>query len=87
MQMNPTVLNAGHPATKLCREDTEKRVQRDATTHSACALEVVFTAYNVELERVEEFKYLRRLVLMNDSNMRAVRANLKKARKCWKMIS
>jgi hypothetical protein len=33
------------------------------------------------------FKYLGRLLAMDVNNMPAVRANLKKARKCWKMFS
>ena len=87
MQTNPTVLNAGHPATKLCREGTERKVQRDAAANSARALDVTFTAYDVELERVEVFKYLGRLVAMDDNDVQAVRSNIKKARKCWKMLS
>ena len=49
--------------------------------------EVKFTAYDDELERVEVFKYLGRLLAMDDVDMQAVRANLKKARKSWRMLS
>ncbi|EJK70137.1 hypothetical protein THAOC_08530 [Thalassiosira oceanica] len=39
-----------------------------------------FTAYGETLERVEAFKYLGRLMAMDDNDMHAVRHNLKKAR-------
>ncbi|EJK72322.1 hypothetical protein THAOC_06156, partial [Thalassiosira oceanica] len=39
-----------------------------------------FTAYGETLERVEVFKYLGRLMAMDDNDMHAVRHNLKKAR-------
>ena len=87
IQTNPMAVNAGHPATALCREGTRRRSQREAVVNSARALDIVFTAYNVKLERVEVFKYLGRLATMDASDTRAVRANIKKARKCWKMIS
>ena len=38
-------------------------------------------------ERVEVFKYLGRLLSMDDNDAQAVQTNLKKARKCWKMLS
>ena len=47
--------------------------------NSARALDVTFTAYGVELDRVEVFKYLGRLLGMDDNDLQAVRANLKKA--------
>jgi hypothetical protein len=87
MQTSPAALSANHAATKLCREGREKKVQREAAADAARALNVVFTAYDVELERVEVFKYLGRLLAMDDNDVQAIRANLKKARKCWKMLS
>ena len=60
---------------------------REAAADAARALNVVFTAYDVELERVEVFKYLGRLLAMDDNDVKAIRANLKKACKCWKMLS
>ena len=79
MQTNPTVLNARHPSTKLCRAGTERRVQRDAVVNS---VDVTFTAYYVKLERVEVFKYLSHLIVMDDNDARAVWSNIKKAHKC-----
>lgn len=50
------------------------------------ALDVGFTAYGEPLERVEVFKYLGRLLSMDDTDTQAIRANLAKARKAWKMF-
>ena len=54
---------------------------------SVRALDVVFTAYGEDLERVEVFKYLGRLMAMDDNDLPAVRSNIKKARSCWARIS
>ncbi|KAL7523823.1 hypothetical protein ACHAXR_000346, partial [Thalassiosira sp. AJA248-18] len=62
-------------------------MQREAAASAARSLDVVFTAYDEELERVEVFKYLGRLLAFDDNDMRAVRNNLKKARKSWRMLS
>jgi len=45
-----------------------------------------FTIYGDKLEDVEVFKYLGRLLAMDDNDMPAVRANLLKARKVWKRL-
>ncbi len=47
----------------------------------------MFTAYGKELERVEIFKYLGRLLAYNDDDSQAVRGNLKKARGVWARLS
>ena len=46
-----------------------------------------FTAYGEPLEQVDVFKYLGRLLAMDDNDMQAVRHNLRKARGVWKRIS
>jgi hypothetical protein len=43
------------------------------------ALEYTFTGEGEELERVEVFKYLGRLIACNDTNNQAMRSNLRKA--------
>ena len=50
---------------------------------NARALEVEFTAYGEPLEQVGVFKYLGRLLAMDDNDMQAVRHNLRKARGVW----
>ena len=55
-----------------------RREQKQAAVESGLSLEVVFTAYGEQLERVDVFKYLGRLLAMDDNDMQAVRSNLKK---------
>ena len=61
-------------------------MQHEATVDAARALEVQFTVYGEELERVEVFKYLGRLLAFDDNDVQAMRCNLKKARKSWSRI-
>ncbi|EJK71208.1 hypothetical protein THAOC_07375 [Thalassiosira oceanica] len=66
-----------HERSKLCREGAERKAQYAAAAANARALEVEFTAYGETLERVEVFKYLGRIMAMDDNDMHAVRHNLK----------
>jgi hypothetical protein len=45
-----------------------------------------FMAYGEELERVEVFKYLGRLIVYDNANTQAMRSNLRKARGRWAWI-
>jgi len=56
MQTSQQALATMHRATKMCRVGTGRRVQREAVVSSARAKDVIFTAYNVELDRVDVFK-------------------------------
>ena len=85
MQTNP--LATGHRNTKICREGHAKKLQHDAAVKSALALRETFTAYGDELDRVEVFKYLLRLLSHDDNDVQAARGNLKKAKKCWARLS
>ncbi|EJK74492.1 hypothetical protein THAOC_03826 [Thalassiosira oceanica] len=76
-----------HEQSKLCREGAERKAQYASAAANARALDVEFTAYGETLERVEVFKYLGRLMAMDDNDMHAVRHNLKKARGVWKRFS
>ena len=62
-------------------------IDLDWTRRPVRALDVTFTAYGDELERVEVFKYLGRLMSMDDNDTQAVRSNLRKARKVWGRLS
>ena len=62
-------------------------MQHEVSVTSIKALEARFTAYNKELERVEVFKYLRRLLAFNDNESQAMRANLMKDHKVWRRVS
>jgi exonuclease III len=85
MQVSPLANN--HERSAHCWDGWAKRLQHEAAEHSAQALDAVFTAYGEELERVEVFKYLGRLLAYDDNDAQALRGNLKKARKCWARLS
>ena len=85
MQVNPTA--TGHQATKTCKAMHAARLQRKAVSDSAVALDSKFYAYGEELERVEVFKHIGRLIAFDDDDIQAVRGNLKKAWRVWARIS
>ncbi len=80
-------LNGGHHRTELCQRGWERKRQHAAAVRSQEALQRSFMAYGEELERVEVFKYLGRLIAYDDANNQAMRSNLRKARGCWARIS
>ena len=65
----------------------ERRLQHEAARDAAIAQTETFTAYEEQLERVEVFKYLGRLLAYDDDDGPTILANLRKARKCWARIS
>jgi hypothetical protein len=87
MQMAPGALLRNHQATELCRERYEQLVQHETAATARLALNMHFYPYGEELERVEVFKYLGRLLSYNDNDTQAMRANLAKARGCWAWVS
>jgi len=87
MQTNPTAFCSTHYSSNLCVGGTVRKKQREAAAESVRALDVTFTAYGDELERVEVFKYLGRLMSMDDNDIQAVRSNMRKARKVWGRLS
>eukprot|EP00985_Skeletonema_marinoi_P020434 scaffold12160_cov75-Skeletonema_marinoi.AAC.6 len=74
MQADPEKA-ARHERSKFCREGRERVVQTNAAIANQRALEVGFTAYGEDLERVEVFKYLGQLMSMDDTD----------TQKVWKM--
>ncbi len=79
-------LNGGHHRTELCQWGWERKRQHAAAVRSQEALERSFKAYGEELERVEVFKYLGRLIAYDDAKNQAMQLNLRKARGCWARI-
>jgi hypothetical protein len=71
----------------MCKDGVARKVQYAATAHAHKALQQTFTAYGAELERVEVFKYLGRLLAYDNNDARAVRGNLKKGRGIWARLS
>ena len=51
-----------HQATELCRKRYEQLVQHETAATAGLALNMRFYTYGEELERVEVFKYLGRLL-------------------------
>jgi hypothetical protein len=80
-------LNGGHHHTELCQRGWERRCQHAAAARSQQALDHVFTCNRDQLDRVEVFKYLGRLIAHNDVDTQAMRSNLRKAWGCWARIS
>ena len=67
-------------------EGEEKEVQHEAAVAAGQALQERFTIYDEELERVEVFRYLGRLLSMDENDGPAVQANLSKARMTWTRV-
>jgi hypothetical protein len=87
MQTEHRALLGRHQRTQLCQEGWDKKVQHKAAETARVALTQSFTVYEEELERVEVFKYLGRLLAYNNNDTQAMRGNLKKARKSWGQVS
>jgi hypothetical protein len=87
MQTECGVFLGRHQRTQLCREGWDKKVQHEAAETARVALTQSFTACGDELERVEVFKYLGRLLAYDDNDTQAMRGNLKKALKSWGRVS
>ena len=86
MQCSATAWARGHCGSKSCREGRGRRRQLEAAVASAHALRQTFAVGEDVLERVEVFKYLGRLLSMDDNDAQAVRAQLRKARKVWARV-
>ncbi len=65
---------------------TARQHQRDMGVRSALALRQQFTVHGDVLERVEVFRYLGRLLLLDDDDIQAVWCQLCKARGTWARI-
>ena len=81
MQLKPTAMAMIHQGTKTCLDMHAAKPRREAVSNSTKALEEKSYAYGEELERVEVFKYLGRLIAFDDDDMQAIRESLKKARR------
>ena len=84
MQVNQTA--TGHQATKTCKAMHAAKLQRKAVSDSASVVYATYYAHGEELERVEVFKYLGRLITFDNDITQAVHGNLVKARRIWARI-
>ena len=62
-------------------------MQYKSAEKSTWALELQFTMYGKEIERVEVFKYCGRLLVFDDNGTQAMRSNLMKASGVWARVS
>jgi hypothetical protein len=87
MQTAASALMRKHQETKLCKERWRQQVQHETVVATQLSLETRFFAYGEELERVQVFKYLGKLVSYDDNDTQAMRGNLAKAHRCWAWVS
>ncbi len=87
LQLPASRLNNAHFTTATCLQGMERQRRRAAFVRSYEARDVVFTVADAPLERVSTFKYLGRVIAMNNSDWPALFHNLKKARQRWAMVS
>jgi hypothetical protein len=73
MQMCAEALNQGHQQTVLCRGLYEMRLQHEAAACSQQALQQDFFCGGDELEKMEVFKYLGRMLAYEDKDTQAMR--------------
>ena len=76
-----------HEQSRYCQQTTDRRRQHENAVGAARALDESFSAYGVELETVESFKYLGRVLRYDGNDVQAVRINLRKARATWERLS
>jgi hypothetical protein len=62
LKISFTAINGQHYETAFCKDGVTRKVQYAAAERAHTALQQTFTAYGAELERVEVFKYLGRLL-------------------------
>ncbi len=71
--------NGQHYNTAMCEDGVARKLQYLAAKRTHLALQQPLMVYSDEIERVEVFKYLGRLLAYDDNDARAVRGNLRKA--------
>ena len=80
-------LNGSHLATAQCAKGAERKRIRLAEEELRDILERSFQAYREPLEKVTQFKYLGRIIMVGDNGWKAVAGNLIKARKSWMQMT
>ena len=72
LQILYAAMNGRHYDTVMCKDGLARKEQHAAAECTHLSLRQTFTAYGEELERVEVFKYLGRLLAYNDDDSQAV---------------
>ncbi len=78
---------AKHQTTKNCQKGSSQREKREEDATRKQAGEIIFYINGREIENVPEFKYLGRWLAKSDNDLKAVRANIQKARARWSGFS
>jgi hypothetical protein len=84
MQVNP--IYPCHQYSKECQVGVEQRKQRKMAISSTLALCQQFTVHGDVLECVEVFKYIGRMIVQDEDDIQAIRAQLRKARATWARV-
>lgn len=87
MFVSQLALNCGHHNTQVCIDGMERVRKRHLSEQARRAGEVTFTVNGRMLEKVDVFKYLGRLLVMNDDDGPALVRNLSRARSQWGRFS
>ena len=66
--------------SQTCKKLQGRRANIEAASIQSAADDVTFTIKGEEIERVEEFRYLGRILDENDNDRKCILAQLKKAR-------
>ena len=75
--MQPSPWDQNYEWSAFCREGQERLTQHEALAKSALALEIKFTAHCKELERVEVFKCMGRLLSFNNNDIPIMQSNMR----------
>ncbi len=75
-----------HIHTQVCLLGVEQRTQWDSAITAALALRKLFCVEGELLEKVDSFRYLGRILVQDDDDVRAVRNQIKKAWGLWARV-
>ena len=87
MQVTPNSLRRGHRGSEVCVMIARELEQARSIRACQEARTAVFSAAGMALENVAEFRYLGRQKTELDSDLPALRRNLRRARQKWAQIS
>jgi hypothetical protein len=77
-----------HQASKACQQVEEKMEGRAKyETNKSAQEKIKFLVFGQEIETVEQFRYLGRIVTCNDDDRPAMRKNLQKAQGVWSRLA
>jgi hypothetical protein len=84
MQCNPRYPR--HIHTQVCFLGAERQTQQDLAILAALALRKLFHVEEEVSEKVDLFRYLGRILALDDDDVQAVRQQIKKAQEIWARV-